>query len=271
MKNRQDLTTPTTTGPGFIAAVLGPEEISRLHNQPPEPVETETAATALAPEDKRISDLIEAATKWAEQYPTIEDEGIAAACTDYLNQLDEHWTAFDERRKAEREPHNKALKAIQDKWLPRLERIDICRRALRPLKQAYLKLKDARLKAEREAAARQAAEAQHRADQLAEQAKAGGPNAIGQTIVALEATQEAERARQAVAALPQRAQVRGTLGGRTHSLRTVWTADIVEIDKTFAHYKGRAEVKDLLRRLANADARAGIRHIPGCHVYREEV
>jgi hypothetical protein len=239
-------------------------------NFPPEPIE-------LVAEDKRVAELIEAANKWCEQYPTIEDDAVAAACMDYLNQLDANWTAFDERRKAEREPHNKALKEIQEKWRPRLDRIDICRRALRPLKQAWLRLKEARLKAEREAAEREAAEAQRRADQLAEQAKAGGPNAISQTIIALEATQQAEWARQAVAIMPRRAQVRGNLGGRTHSLRTVWKAEIIEIEKTFERYKSRREVIELLTSLANADVRnprlwpnPEDRDIPGCYVSKTQ-
>ena len=252
--------------------------IDRLHNQPPEPVTPEPVEAKAAPEDKRIAELIEAATEWARQFPTIESEEVASACTDYLNQLDAQWEEFEDKRKAEREPHNQALKKIQEKWLPRLDRIDICRRAIRPVHRGWLRLKDVRLKAERETKEREAAEAQRHADQLAEQAKAGGPNAVSQTIIALEATQAAERSRQEAAAVPQRAQLRGTLGGRTHSLRTEWQADIVEIEKTFEHYKSRREVIELLSRLAKADVRnprlwrnPEIRYIPGCHCYSEQV
>lgn len=272
MKNGEDLTDAAIErSQAFLGAVLGVDEQGNLPpdhqigaNNPPSPIEPE-----LAPEDKRVADHTAAATKWLERYPTIKNEEIAAACTDYLNQLDADWTALDERRKAERESHNKALKAIQDKYLPRLERIDICRRALRPLKQAWLRLRDARLKAEREAEDRKAAEAQRRADQLAEQAKAGGSNAVSQTIIALEATQEAERARQAAAAVPRRAQVRGTLGGRTHSLRTVWKALIVEQDLCYRHFRDHADVKAILLQLANAAARGGTRNpnLPGCEIY----
>jgi hypothetical protein len=272
MTNKQDLTNADIDrSQAFLGAVLGAELAGNLPpdhqigaNFPPEPI--------VATEDQRIAALIEAANKWTEQHPVITTKDVAAACMDYLDQLDAQWAAFDDRRKAEREPHNAALKAIQDKWLPRLERIDICRRALRPIKQAWLRFDAARLKAEREAEEHKAAEAQRRADQLAEQAMAGGPNAVSQTIIALEATQEAERARQAAAAVPQRAQVRGNLGGRTHSLRTVWMANIVEQDLVYRHFRNHSEVKDLLQRLANAAARGGARNpnLPGCWIFSEE-
>ena len=111
-------TTPTLTGRRHLlprcsewprrSAGSTTDRQNRLRRKQREPIN--------APEDKRVADLIEAATKWGEQYPKIEDEGIAAACTDCLNQLDKHWAAIEvKRRKAEREPHNKALKAIQDK------------------------------------------------------------------------------------------------------------------------------------------------------------
>ena len=69
-------------------------------------------------------------------------------------------------------------------------------------------------------AARAAAEEQRRAGQLAEQAKAGGPGAIATAIVAYEATQTAEQARKAVAAMPQRAQVRPFRPSSTTTLST---------------------------------------------------
>ena len=275
MKNRQDLNdTDIDRSQAFIAAVLGPEEVARLdgeaidrtHNRPPEPIEPEPT-----PEDKRVADLIEAANKWAEQHPVIETEDVAAACVDYLGQLDAQWKEFDGKFREEKKPHEDALQVIRTRWHPRLERLDICRRAIRPLERAWLRLKDLRLRQEREAAEREAADAQRRADQLAEQAKGGGPGTVTNMIGAREAAQEADRARQAVAAVPQRAQVRGNLGGRTRSLRSVWRADLVVIEEALGHYKSHREVKDLLTRLANADARAGVRWIPGFHVYREEV
>jgi hypothetical protein len=279
MKNNQDLTdADIDRSQAFIAAVLGPDEIGRLHNQPPEPVDAEPAEPALAPEDKRVADMIANATAWTKEYPKIATEEIAKAATDWLNQLNADHAKIDAKRVAERAPLRKELQAIQDKYLPLLTRIAICRDAIEGPHTAYKLLAEQRRKAAEAEAARVAAEAQRRADQLTEQAKAGGPTAVAAAILAHEATEEAETARKAAAEVPRRTQIRGNLGGRTHSLRTVWQADIHEIEKTFQHYKNRREVKELLRSLAIADVRnprlwpdPEDRYIPGCHTYSEQV
>jgi hypothetical protein len=278
MRSGQDLTDAAIDrSQALLGAVLGADEDGNLPpdhqigaNFPPEPI--------AAPEDRRVDELVANATKWSEQYPAIDTEEVAVAATDWIKQLNDLSDDYEEKFKAAKAPHEKELKRVRDEWKPRLEKLAICLRAINPLHRAYLRKKDARQKAEREAERRAAAEAQRLADQLAEQARAGGPGTFTNMIAAAEAAREAEKARQAAAAVPRRAQVRGNLGGRTHSLRTVWQADIVVIEKTFEHYKSRPEVKELLSRLANADARnprlwldPAVRYIPGCHTYSEEI
>ncbi len=259
-------------------------------NFPPEPVEPvpdEKAAAATAEaersaEDKRVADLIANTNDWATLHPDGSrwTEEIAVEATDYLNQLNKDWNKIEAKRIAERKPLRKQLQAIQDKYLPWLTRIGICRDAIERPHTAYKLAAEQRRKAMAADAARVAAEAQRRADQLAEQAKAGagGPKAVSQTIIAMEAAEEAERARKAAAEVPLRTQIRGSLGGRTHSLRTVWKAEILEIEKAFEHYKLRREVHELLTRLANADVRnprlwqnPADRPIPGCYTHSKQV
>jgi len=230
------------------------------HNLPPEPIDV----------DAEIQELIANANRWAERYPVVETEEVAELALDNLDKLKAHRAQYEALRKEEKRPFDEGAKAVQQKWLPRLERLDACLEVFDSLRVGWLRLKDARLRAQREAAEREAAEAQRQADQLAEQAKAGGHGTVTNLINATEATQEAERKRQVAAAIPRRAQASGALGGRTHSLRTVWLANVVSIEKAFEHYKARKEVKELLNRLANADARAGIKKIPGCYVWSEE-
>ncbi len=240
-------------------------EIGLGHNRPPEPIEA-------AKEDQRLAELIANADAWAAEHPLIEDEAVGVEAANWLEQLEKHLKEFQGKFKEEKAPHEKKLAESRAKWHPRLERIEICLRSIKPRFRAWIKLKEDRRKAAVAAEECKAAEAQRRADQLAEQAKAGGPNAVSQTIIAHDATQEAERARQAVAAMPQRAQVRSNLGGRTHSLRTVWQASIVEQDLCYRHFRDHAEVKALLQRLANASARGGVRNpnLPGCWIFSEE-
>ena len=232
-------------------------------NLPPEPID-------LARES--VDALIKNANKWAEDVPIIDSEGLAASCNDVLNKLDAHLKELDEQRIKEKRPHDKAAAAVQAKWKPLLDKLEICKNAIAPLHSAWLRLKEARLKAERETKQREAAEAQRRAEQLAEQAKAGGANVVTNTILGMEAAAEAEKARRAVAAIPQRAQSRGNLGGRTRSLQTVWRAEIIDQDKCYLHFRGRQEVKDILSQLANAAARSGVRNpdLGGCWIFSED-
>jgi hypothetical protein len=235
------------------------------HNQPPESID-------LAKEDAEVAALIKVANAWAEKYPVIETESVAIELVNYLDQLDAYWNKFDSARKAEKKKHDDAIKEIQSKWCPRQEYIDICRRVLRPIRDAWIKLTRARDKADREAKEHEAAAAQRRADQLAEQAAAGGAGAVTNLIAAREASIEAENARLAAAAIPKRAQIRGSLTGRAHSLRTVWFAHVVKQDLCYQHFRDHADVKDVLLRLANAAARSGVRNpnLPGCYVESKE-
>jgi hypothetical protein len=230
---------------------------------PPEPVKLAS---------DRVTALVENAEKWAERVPVINSEELADACNDFLTQLDKQWQEFDAARAAEKKPFDDEAAAVQAKWKPLLERLNLCKIAIAPLHRAWLKLKQQRLDDERHDRERAAAEAQRRADQLAEQAKTGGPGTVTRLIAATEAAGAAEAARQEVRRVPPRAQSRGLYGGRTRSLRTTWYASVVDDELCYRHFRQRSEVKELLQRLANEAARSGVRNpdLPGCWIYSEE-
>jgi hypothetical protein len=255
----------------IVNSVPRDSQIGLGHNLPPEPIDD------AAPEDKRIAELIANANDWAKLHPTIETEEIAVAATDWLNQLNKDWDKIESKRVAQRKPLREQLQAIQDKYVPWLTRIGICRAAIESPHTAY-KLAAERQRRAREAeAARVAAEEQRRADQLAEQAKAGGPNVVTNMLAAKEAEESASRARKAAAEVPKSTQIRGALGGRTHSLRTVWRAKVIVQDLLYQHCQNDREVVDLLQRKANEFARAGNAGVPhgsrsrvtlaGCEIY----
>lgn len=234
-------------------------------NFPPEPIED------VAPEDKRIADLIANADQHATTHPIIEDEEAADAAANWKKQLTDHRAEYKAAFDKEKAPYETELARIRAKWHPRLERLDACLASIRPRLSAWMKLDTARKKAEREVADRAAAEAEHRAAQLAEQAqaKAGGPSTVTNAIMAMEAAQEAAQARKAAAAMPTRSQMRGSLGGPTLSLRTVWKAHIADQDAFYGHVRDHKDVKALFQSLANASARHGTRNpnLPGCEIY----
>ncbi len=216
----------------------------------------------------RVDALVDTANRWAAERPLITDAETAAKCTDFLNQLAAETKKLDEARKVEKAPHLAAAKAVDDAWHPLLDAVEACKRLLRPLHTAWLKREQARLDAERRKAQEAAAKAQREAEEAAR--KAAEPKSVRDIISASEAERRASEAAEAALAVPARAQARGALGGRAHSLRTTWRAHVVDLVAAVRHYRDRAEVRELIERLANADARAGVRSIPGCAVYSTE-
>lgn len=268
----------------MLAAVLGPEEVARLdaesypgpgHNQsPPEPID-------LARE--RVEQEIASADAWAAQVKTVENEETATTLRTKLQQLGDLWKEYDEQRAAERKPHTEAAAAVQAKWLPLLNRIATCRKALQPLETTWLMLLRNRQDAERERLKKEAAEAEARAHQLADLALAGGPSVATNLIAAQEAADEADAAHKAVSAVPLRAQTRDAYGGRARSLHQTWSATIIDQDLLYRHFRGHADVTAVLQKLANAAVRAkdgprpangakeGINdQLPGILIYLEE-
>lgn len=246
------------------------------HNRPPEAVD-------LARE--RVDALIANANAWAERFSKIEDEETAKSATDFLDQLDKQYQQYDAARQEEKRPHDAAAFAVQAKWTPLLARLDACKKVIGLLHRSWLRLKQQHLDEQLRKAQEEAAAMQLRAAQLATQAQAApsGPGALNRTIAAQEAAQEAARARQAVAAIPERAQVRGNLGGRARSLRYTWRASIQDYDAAYAHYREHIDVRELLDSLTNQAVRAkdgprppdgedsGIsEQLPFALIYREE-
>jgi hypothetical protein len=161
---------------------------------------------------------------------------------------------------------------VRQAWSPIIDRLTICKRAIGALHSTWLKRKAARLRAEREAAETAAREAQRRADQLDEQSRAGGPHVVSNMIAARKAQDEADEARETMAQIPERAQTRSTLGGPALSLRRTYSGLIIEYDKCLAHYANHADVRAVVQRLLNADARGGKRdgEIPGAWIDWDE-
>jgi hypothetical protein len=68
-----------------------------------------------------------------------------------------------------------------------------------------------------------------------------------------------------------RSAVRGRYSRRARSLRTTWYAEVDDVVLAFAQYQDHPKVREILTELASADARAGLREIPGCRVLSREV
>ncbi len=245
------------------------------HNSPPEPIDIAA---------ERVDREVASATAWIEQVKVIKTEEQATTLATKLKQLRDLRQEYDRQYRAERKPHDDKVAEVKADWVPLIEKLLICyEKALLPLEKAWLRERQRQDDEDREKRRNEAAEAQRLADQLTEQAKAGGPGVVFNTIAAMEAAAEADRARQAVAAVPLRAQVRDALGSPARSLHQVWHAQVVDWDLWYAQVRNRGEVRDLLSQLANAAVRnkngprppAGATEgmnpaMPGCWLLRDE-
>jgi hypothetical protein len=238
------------------------------HNRPPESVYDVDALESAKAEAERIA---KTTTEWAEAHPVIKAENVASVANDYLKQISDHHKVVDAARAAAKAIHDRRAAEVQAAYRPVLNDLELCAKVIRGLHNNWLKSETDRLAAERLAKEAEAREAQRRADQLAEQAQAGGRSVVANMMEAQKAADKAEEARKAAAAVPQRAQTRGALGGRTRSLVTHWYAKIMDQDRLYRHFRDHEAVTAVLQRLADAAARSGVRNpaLPGCWIDSE--
>lgn len=193
----------------------------------------------------------------------ITDDDRATRAADLQRELQALEKEAESARKAEKQPHMDAAKAVDGRYKPIADTVATWKQRVGTLLAGYLRRKDAERR-ERERQAREAAEAAAREAQ-AEQNE----------IRRAEAVAEAERLRvEAERVANARAQVGSQVGGRRAiSLRQspakVRIVDPVEAARwAWKHHK--AEMVELITRLASAAARGGATEIPGCEIYREE-
>ena len=215
-----------------------------------------------------ITDLMETAQGFLDGEPVTTQ----ALADDIGKLLDECRTASkdaDKARATEKKPHDDAAKAVQEKWKPLIAKCelaaDVAKKALAPFLAAEQAKREAeatearRIADEAAAAARKAMQEAAEAD-LAKRAEA-------EALLA-----EAEKADKAAnKAGKERASVGG--GARAVTLRTVWSAEIVDRRTALnAYLKTNPDAfVDVIQSLANHEARHGPRTTPGINFQSEQV
>jgi len=217
---------------------------------------------------ERVEALVATAERWTAEWPEIADAETAGRCTDFIDQLAAEGKKLDAQWRAEKAPILDAERAIARRWEPLVDMIKVCRLLLISRRAAWLKSEGERLAAERALKAAAAKDAAAKATEAAQ--RAADRHSVQAMTDASWAARAAQEAAAAAAAVPDRARTRGQITGRVASLRRTWRASVVDWVAAMRHYRDRAEVRSLIERLANADARAGIREIPGCVCYQEE-
>lgn len=202
-------------------------------NLPPDPLVVEA--------DERI----DTANKWLNDRKEITDAEMADKAAFFISQVAASHKALDDQRLEEGRLFKKTQ---EEKYSTPLSILTLALEKLKAMRRVWLQKEDARLEAERMAAqkvvddARRAAEeAQARADK--EAAKAKGGDVLRSEIAVQAAQAKIEKAEEAVAAVPERAQIKGTYTTKAVGLREYWSAEITDFSAAFKHYNAKGNPK----------------------------
>lgn len=234
------------------------------HNNPP-PYDPDV----LRELGQRTDAFVKASDAWLKT--EITSDTLAGQLADQITGLRKVWKQVDTARTAQKKPHLDAGKAVDEAYKPLLTMLEKSADALKKLADGYAKKK----RAEEEA---RKAEEKRKADQIAEEArlKAMDAESSGSISAQVEAEEAQKRAAEAQkqAAAPVDTRIRSATGaGRTLAERRIKVVTVENYRQLFLHYQAHPQVRELLHRLATADARAASfpegGTIPGCTITTE--
>lgn len=224
------------------------------HNKPPEQIIFD-----------RITDLYEEAKNWADGTPISTPEMLVMVQT-LDKQIAEAAAEAETLRKAEKDPHDVAAKAVQDKFNPYIQKdkgtAAKARAALKVVASAYAK----KLLVEQEAAAKALREA-------AEKAQADAREAMKASAGDLDAREDAEELEKEAKALQREATRANKDAGKGLGLRTVTKVSIAnELEAlTWCFQKDPETFVDLALTMAREHAtRMNTTTIPGFTITKEK-
>ncbi|MFU0504142.1 hypothetical protein [Pseudaminobacter sp. NGMCC 1.201702] len=207
-----------------------------------------------------IQDLYDEAKNFADGEP-IDSEEMHDAITKLYDAIHDAGKAADALRVEVKKPLDEQINAIQSRFNPFIQpkkgKVDLAKASLGALLAAWRRHVQ-------EEKAHIAEEARKEAERLAEEARAIRKDGN------LEATEAAELLIKEAAAVSRfaKAQEKGPTG-----LRTVWRAELVDIEKALDWAYGRDPdaFRALCQSQADAVVRAGMRMVPGFRVFDEKV
>lgn len=236
------------------------------HNNPPD---STNQLSAYETAKQEIEDLFDEAKNWADGEP-ITSQDMADAITALHDSLHEAGKRADEARIAEKEPLDKAVKEIQDRYNKLIGntkttgkgKVVLGKEALQTLLTPWR----TKVAAEKEAAAKAARE---EADRIAAEAQA----AIRASDGNLEEREKAEELLKEAKQVDRWAKREDKAATTGTGLRTVWHADLVDEGAAldWAYGKAPERFKDVVRQMANEAVRAGLRSVPGFKIWDEKV
>lgn len=243
-----------------------PRAITNGHNGGPPLDDTPSPYETVKQE---IEDLFEEAKHWADG-EAITSQDMADAITTLHDGLHEAGKRADEARIAEKEPLDKAVKEIQDRYNKLIGntkttgkgKVVLGKESLQTLLTPWR----TRVAAEKEAAAKAARE---EADRITREAEA----AIRASAGNLEEREKAEELLKEAKQVDRWAKREDKAATTGTGLRTVWHADLVDeaLGLDWAYGKSPERFKDVVQQMANEAVRSGLRSVPGFVVREERV
>lgn len=226
--------------------------------------------TIFADLEERVNEFRRGAETWVNT--EIADEATAQKLTDFLTGARLVQKDVDAQRKSEKEPHDKAAKAVQAKFKPLLTIAEQTVSAAKSKLGEFMAWKQEQQRLAQIEAARIAREAEEAARK--KQAEAEKANDHVGAAAATEALEQAEQDA-ASAAAPAKTSVRSDSGaGRTVALRTRRFAQVDNANLLVAHYRNHPRVLALVRQIADQEilaAKGEPISIPGVTIVEKKV
>lgn len=225
---------------------------------------------------KAVEDVYSETLLWLDGH-AIDSKEMADGVGNLLAEIRKAEKLADDTRKAEKEPHDKAIKEIQDRYAPLIAdtkavkgktvlATEACKAALAP----WLLAEDRRLRAEAQAA-REEADRQRREAEEALRASAAQNLAEREAAEAL--LRQAKKAETTANVAGRQTATAGGAFGRAAGLRTSWTVTITDpIDAARWVWKeDREAMLAFLSEWAERQVRLGRRTIPGFAIVEQKV
>lgn len=249
-KQRRKIMTEDAVAPRPTRSDLAPIG----HNQPP--------PTPYEIHEQAITDLYDEAVHFLDGEP-IDNEDLAEAVATLMRSIRKAGKEADTARKEEKAPHANAVKDIDSRWKVLTALADRAATAAKEALKPWLIKKEAE-KAEADRLAREEAN-----KKIAEAQKALRESDATNLTARAEADAKFEDAKKADAIATKNANKSsgvGGAGGRKVALRTSWVATLVDPSAALEHYWPHEEIEAVLTKLAQAEATAGKRTIPGFNI-----
>lgn len=241
-----------------MATIAEPAPIG--HNNPPEPTPLEQAREALSLLDVEAS-------AWFDGTP-IENERQAEDVARLLDAARKAEKQFDGHRKAEKQPHDDAAKAVDAAWKPVITDAKRIVEIAKAAQTTWLIKLDNEKRAREEAARKEAEAKAAEARRLAEQ-NDGSLTAAKARDAAIEEAKRAEAI--AARAAHDKAKAKGAGMTRAIGLRTTWRSEVQEHRVLLNHIAKSApgDLTAFVEEWAARAVRGGARELPGVRIYEE--